>query len=314
MEQLRFDGKVAIVTGGGRGMGRAHALSLASRGAKVVIADRGVALDGSGSERGPADEVVAEIKAAGGEAIASYGSVADEADVKAMVELTLDSFGRLDVLINNAGINGPDLFEDYTGADFRRLNEVLYFGTVYPTQAAWPHLKKSGHGRIVNTCSEGPLGIHEMMTAYGGGKGGVIGFTLALAAEASKYGIGVNGFSPRPATRMSSPEVLSHVYKKPVEAFAGNMTKLTPELASTAAIYLSHESCQLNGAILVCGGGQVLRMAIMQNQGFTDPNMTVESIASHIDQIMDMSHATNVGVGAGGKASMPHAKEPLGAH
>jgi len=108
--------------------------------------------------------------------------------------------------------------------------------------------------------------------------------------------------------------VLSHVYKKPVEAFAGNMTKLTPELASTAAIYLSHESCQLNGAILVCGGGQVLRMAIMQNQGFTDPDMTVESIASHIDQIMDMSHATNVGVGAGGKASMPHTKEPLGAH
>ncbi|SFF91678.1 NAD(P)-dependent dehydrogenase, short-chain alcohol dehydrogenase family [Novosphingobium sp. CF614] len=297
MTELRFDGKIVLVTGGGRGVGRAHALLLASRGAKVVVADPGVAVDGSGGSNGPADEVVQEIKAAGGDAVACYASVAEEAGASAMVQAALDSFGRLDAVINNAGINGPELFENHTAEDFRSMAEVNYLGTANVCRAAWKHFMKSGGGRIVNTASEGPLGIHEMMTAYGGAKGGVIGLTLALASEGPKYGIAVNGFSPRVGTRMSSPERMSHVYGRPPETFAKLSTVFPPELASPAAVYLAHESCPLNGVMLCCGGGQVLRMAIMQNDGFTSENLTMEAITAHLDEIVDMSDAANVGVG-----------------
>jgi NAD(P)-dependent dehydrogenase (short-subunit alcohol dehydrogenase family) len=298
MTELRFDGKVVLITGGGRGVGRSHALSLAARGAKVVVADLGAAVDGSGVSSGPADEVVAEIKALGGEAVASYESVAEEAGAQAMVQKALDSFGRLDVVINNAGINGPQLFENHTAEQFRRMMEVHYLGTANVCRAAWFHFMKNGGGRIVNTVSEGPLGIHEMMTAYGGAKGGVIALTLTLASEGPKYGISVNGFSPRVATRMSSPEVMSHVYGKPAEAFAKLGSVFPPELCSPAAIYLAHESCPLNGVMLACGGGQVLRMSIMQNQGYTSENLTAEDIAANVEQVVDMSAALDVGVGA----------------
>jgi NAD(P)-dependent dehydrogenase (short-subunit alcohol dehydrogenase family) len=312
MQELRFDGKVVLITGAGRGVGRAHALSLASRGAKIVVADPGVALDGSGSSKGPADDVVKEIKAAGGEAIACFASVADEKGAGEMVQLALDTYGRLDVLINNAGINGPELFERHSGEDFRRMCDVMYLGTVYVTQAAWSHFMKVRRGRIVNTCSEGPLGIHEKMTAYGSAKGGVIALTLTLAAEAPKYGISVNGFSPRVSTRMSSPEVLSQVYERPVADFSSMLSTFPPELASPAAVYLAHDSCRLNGVILACGGGQVLRFAILMNQGFTSAAMSPETIAANIDKIVDMSGAVNVGVGAGGSAVLPEVKLPAG--
>lgn len=302
MTELRFDGKVVLITGAGRGVGRSHALALAARGARIVVVDPGVAVDGSGGSAGPAAEVADEIRAAGGEAVACVESVTDEAGVERMIRTALDTFGRLDVVINNAGINGPELFENHTAEQFRRMCEVNYTGTVLVSHAAWKHFMKSGGGRIVNTASEGPLGIHAMMTAYGGPKGGVIGFTLALAAEGPKYGIAVNGFSPRIATRMSSPEVMSHVYGRPPESFAKLGEIFPPELASTAMVYLAHESCPLNGAILCCGGGQVLRMAIMQNQGYTSENLTAEEIAANIDKIMDMSEAANVGVGVGGAA------------
>jgi NAD(P)-dependent dehydrogenase (short-subunit alcohol dehydrogenase family) len=302
MTELRFDGKVVLITGAGRGVGRSHALDLAARGARVVVVDPGVAVDGSGGSEGPAAEVVNEIRAGGGEAVACCESVTDEKGVDKMIQAALDSFGRLDAAINNAGINGPELFENHTAEQFRRMAEVNYIGTVLVARAAWNHFMKNGGGRIVNTASEGPLGIHSMMTAYGGAKGGVIGFTLALAAEAPKYGIAVNGFSPRIATRMSSPEVMSHVYGRPPESFAKLGQIFPPELASPAMIYLAHESCPLNGALLCCGGGQVLRMAVMQNQGYTSENLTAEEIAANVDKIMDMSAAANVGVGVGGVA------------
>ena len=308
MSNLRFDGKVAIVTGAGRGVGRAHALALAARGAKVVVADRGVAIDGSGGSNAPADEVVSEIKAAGGAAVAVFESVAEEKGAAMIVEAALDTFGGLDILINNAGINGPEMFDVHKAEDFRRMVDVNYLGTVYMTKAAWPHFAKAGYGRIINTASEGPLGIHDKMTAYGGAKGGVIGFTLALASEAPKYGIAVNGFSPRISTRMSAPEVLARVYEKPVEAFKNSMAKFPPELATPAVIYLSHVTCVLNGVMLVCGGGQVLRMAIMQNQGYTSDNLTPEEVAANVEKIIDMSAAANVGVGAGGAAALPKIK------
>ncbi|SDD83095.1 NAD(P)-dependent dehydrogenase, short-chain alcohol dehydrogenase family [Sphingomonas sp. YR710] len=297
MAELRFDGKVVLITGAGRGVGRAHALSFAARGASIVVADHGVALDGSGHSNSPADDVVSEIQAAGGQAVACHESVSDEKGAAAMVQAALDSFGRLDTVINNAGINGPELFENHTADEFRRMTEVHYLGTVFVSRAAWGHFMHNGGGRIVNTISEGPLGIHEMMTAYGGAKGGVIGFTLALAAEGPKYGISVNGLSPRVSTRMSSPEVMSHVYGRPLESFAQLPNIFPPELCSPAAIYLAHPSCPLNGVMLACGGGQVLRIAVMQNQGYSTENLAAEDIAQNVDKVINMANAVNIGVG-----------------
>jgi len=297
MSELRFDGKVAIITGAGRGVGRTHAIEMAKRGAKVVIVDPGVALDGSGSSSAPAQEVVDEIKAAGGEAVASFEKVNDVAGAGRMVELALDTFGKLDVLINNAGTSVPELFDIQTLDQFRMLNEVHYLGTVYVTKAAWPHLTKSG-GRLVNTISEGPLGIHERGTGYGGAKAGVIGLTLTLAAETKFHGVAVNGFAPRIATRLSAPEVLAHVYDKPVEAFEKNMAMFPPENASPACLYLAHESCPLNGVLLAAGGGMVMRMSIMENPGLKTDDMTMENIAANVDKILDMSNAFQFGAGA----------------
>jgi NAD(P)-dependent dehydrogenase (short-subunit alcohol dehydrogenase family) len=306
MSELRFDGKVALITGAGRGVGRTHAIELAKRGARVVIVDPGVALDGSGASAAPAEEVMNEIKAFGGEAVASFEKVNDVAGAGRMVELALDSFGGLDILINNAGTSVPELFDIQTLDQFRMLNEVHYLGTVYVTKAAWPHLCKARNGRLVNTISEGPLGIHERGTGYGGAKAGVIGLTLTLAAEAKFHGVGVNGFAPRIATRLSAPDVLAHVYDRPAEVFAKNMAAYPPELSSPAALYLAHESCKLNGVLLAAGGGLVLRMAIMENAGFHSDDMTLESIAANIDQVLDMSSAAHFGIGA-----TPHLPEPV---
>jgi len=297
MMELRFDGKVVLVTGAGRGAGRSHAIMLAARGAKVVVADPGVSIDGAGFSAGPADEVVSEIRAAGGEAIASYESVAEERGAAAMVAAAINSFGRLDAVINNAGIAKPERFENHTADEFRRMIDVHYLGTVYVTQAAWGHFMKSGGGRIVNTVSEGAMGSLPMMTAYGGAKGAVIGLTLALAAEGPKYGISVNGFAPRVASRMSSPEVLGHVHELPPERFAPLGNVFLPELCSPAAIYLAHESCPLNGAMLICGGGQIMRMGFSQNQGLTSASLSVEEIASNIEVVADMRAASEVAVG-----------------
>jgi NAD(P)-dependent dehydrogenase (short-subunit alcohol dehydrogenase family) len=306
-DQLRFDDQVAIITGGGRGMGRQHGLAMAERGAKIVVFDRGGDLDGTGSSTQPADDVVAEIKALGSDAVAFYGSVTDEADAAAAVQLALDTFGRLDILINNAGISDPELFENQTVQQFRTMCDVQYFGTVLVTKAVWPHFMANGGGRIVNTCSEGPLGIHEKMTSYGGAKGGVIGFTITLAAEGPKYGIAVNGYSPRVATRLSSPEVLSKVYDKPAEAFAKNLETLPPELASPACVYLANDACPLNGVILVAGGGQVFRLAYMENEPWSSADQSLENIAANIETIIDMGSAHNVGVGIRGMPDMPTA-------
>lgn len=281
--------------------------ALGARGARVVVADLGGAVDGGGRSSEPADDVVEEIRSAGGEAIAVCGSVADEHEAQAMVDMAIDTYGRVDVLINNAGIGDPELFEDQTVEQFQRLLGVHYLGVVYVSKAVWPRMVESGGGRIVNTCSEGPLGIHEKMTAYGGAKGGAIGFTLALAAEGPKYGISVNGFSPRAGTRLSAPEIMAKVYDLPKEHFEQTMGTYPPELASPAAIYLAHETCPLNGVILVCGGGQVLRMAFSENQGYLDDAMTAEAIAAHVDQIVDMTDARPVELGSADSASQAQA-------
>lgn len=298
MSELRFDDRAVIVTGAGRGVGRCHALALASRGAKVVVADLGGELDGSGSSSGPAHDVVTEIEAAGGDAVACHASVADEKGAASIVEAALDAFGRVDVVVNNAGIADPDLFEDLSLERFRRMVEVHYLGTVNVTFAAWPHMLKAGYGRVVNTTSEGALGMVPKCTSYGGAKGGVLAFTKALANDAIRHGLRVNAVAPRANTRLSAPWVLAKTYDLSEDMFteSDTMEKFRPELVSPAAVFLAHESCRLNGEVLVSGGGQVMRMVIMENEGITKDALTPEDVADNLDQVMDMSDAHVVAV------------------
>jgi NAD(P)-dependent dehydrogenase (short-subunit alcohol dehydrogenase family) len=291
MSELRFDDRAVIVTGAGRGVGRAHALAFASRGAKVVVADLGGALEGGGRSSAPADEVVGEIQAAGGEAVAVCASVADEQEAKTIVQAALDAFGRVDVVVNNAGIADPEVFKDLTIDRFRLMVDVHYMGTVNVCHAAWPHMIEAGYGRIVNTTSEAAFGTVPKATSYGGAKGGVFGFSRELALDAQRYdGLHVNMVAPRAQTRLSAPEVLAKTMDLPVELFQNDsMDKFRPDLVSPAAVFLAHESCALHGEVLVAGAGQVMRIAVMQNDGITKEDVTAEDIAANLDAVMDMS-------------------------
>jgi len=291
MNELRFDGRAVIITGAGRGVGRNHALLLAARGARVVVADHGGELDGRGSSAEPAAQVVAEIAAAGGEAVACNASVADEAGAATIVQTALDTFGRIDVVINNAGISDPGWFDDLSLEQFRRMLDVHYLGTVYVLKAAWPHMRAAGYGRIVNTCSEAMGGIHPLMTSYGAAKGAVLGLTRTLSCESEKDGIRVNALAPRANTRLSDPAVLSQVFDVSMDDAKAMIAPFAPELVSPAAAFLAHETCELNGVVLVAGGGQVQRLALMASPGITREHLTPEDVAANAETIADLSGA-----------------------
>ena len=291
MNELRFDGRAVIITGAGRGVGRNHALLLAALGARVVVADHGGELDGRGTSAEPAAQVVEEIAAAGGEAVACNASVADEAGAATIVQTALHAFGRIDVVINNAGISDPGWFDDLSLDQFRRMLDVHYLGTVYVLKAAWPHMRAAGYGRIVNTCSEAMGGIHPLMTSYGAAKGAVLGLTRTLACESEKDGIRVNALAPRANTRLSDPAVLSQVFDVSMDDAKAMIAPFAPELVSPAAAFLAHESCELNGVVLVAGGGQVQRLALMASPGITREHLTPEDVAGNVDTIADLSGA-----------------------
>jgi NAD(P)-dependent dehydrogenase (short-subunit alcohol dehydrogenase family) len=312
MDELRFDGRTVIVTGAGRGVGRCHALLVAERGANVVVADLGGALDGSGSSAGPAEEVVAEIESAGGKAVACHASVAEEAGAASIVQAALDAFGSLDVVVNNAGIADPDLLDDISVDRFRRMVDVHYLGTVLVTKAAWPHLAPGSC--VVNTTSEAVLGFVPKSTSYAGAKGGVLGFTRALALEGSGRGVRVNAVMPRAATRLSGPPVMAKTYDVPEEMLPADMlSQFSPELVSPAAVYLAHGSCELNGEVLIAGGGQVMRMAFVVNDGITSEKMTPEEVAAGLDTLMDISAAAEIKVAPMTGEALAEAQEAAGA-
>jgi NAD(P)-dependent dehydrogenase (short-subunit alcohol dehydrogenase family) len=288
---------VAVVTGAARGIGRGVAMLLAAEGAKVVVADFGGALDGTGGDTGPADDVVREITAAGGEAVACFADVSDEAGAGSIVDAAMDAFGQIDVLVSNAGIAAPlDWIEQLTAADYRRMVEIHYLGTVYVTQAAWPHLKASDAARLVNTTSEGILGTVPKNSSYAGGKGAVLGFTRALAVDGARDGIGVNAVLPRADTRMAAADVLSHVYDAPADMFQ-DLSALDPVRVSPAVAYLAHESCTLQGELIVAGGGYVVRLALVETQGIHDVDVTPETIAKNIDKILDVTDGQPMNAG-----------------
>jgi NAD(P)-dependent dehydrogenase (short-subunit alcohol dehydrogenase family) len=272
-------------------------MALAARGAKVVVADYGTNVDGTGSSPEPALTVAKEIDAAGGEAVACFASVADEAGAASMVEAALDSFGQLDIVVNNAGICDPQFFSDMTMEQFRRMQDTHYLGTVNVTKAAWPHLLAAPNGCVVNTTSEAILGNVPKSTAYSAAKGAVFSFTRALALDGRQHGVRVNAVAPRGMTRMSDPPMLAKVFDQPAETFVNPFYEaMTPDGVSPAVVYLAHQSCPLNGEVLICGGGRTVRLAVIETAGLTREEMTPEDIAENLDKLMDTSDAQVCGL------------------
>ena len=273
---LDFKDKVAIVTGSGNGIGKGYALELAKRGAKVVVNDLGGTVDGSGGSLSAADAVVQEIEAAGGEAMANGANVAKQEDVKAMVEATMEKWGRVDILINNAGILRDKSFGKMEWSDFEAVINVHLLGSALCAHSVFPIMKEQEFGRIVMTSSSSGLFGNFGQTNYAAAKMGVVGLMNTLKLEGAKYNVHTNSIAPTATTRMTE-----HLF--PAE-FA---EKLDPKYIIPAVIFLASEKAP-NGEILEAGGGVVANTYVMETMGKyfgTDENFTAEAVANHWAEI-----------------------------
>ncbi len=271
---MRFDGKVAIVTGAGGGLGRAHALALAARGARVVVNDLGVARDGAGSSASPAQAVVAEIEAAGGEAMVNGASVTDAAAVQAMVDATLAKWGRVDILVNNAGVLRDKSFAKMTLEDFAFVMDVHLMGAVNCTKAVWEPMRAQNHGRIVMTTSSSGLFGNFGQANYGAAKMALVGLMQTLSIEGAKNDIRVNCLAPTAHTRMT--EDLGAAL--PLEA-------LGPELVTPGLLYLVSQDAP-SRCILAAGAGGFERAYVTLTQGIqVVGDDAAEQIAARFDAI-----------------------------
>ena len=276
MADIRFDGKVAIVTGAGGGLGRQHALELARRGAKVVVNDLGGTVDGSGGGSDAANKVVEEIKALGGEAIANGSSVTDDAGVARMVKDAMDAWGRIDILVANAGILRDKTFAKMELADFEVVVDVLLLGTVKPAKAVWEIMREQNYGRIVVTTSSTGLYGNFGQSNYGAAKLGLVGFMNTLKLEGQKNNIHVNAISPVAATRMTEnlmpPQVLE---------------QLKPEYVTPGVVFLCSEEAP-TGTILTAGAGAFAVARIVETEGvYLGHEATVEQVRDSFAQIAD---------------------------
>jgi NAD(P)-dependent dehydrogenase (short-subunit alcohol dehydrogenase family) len=275
MADLGFDGKVAIITGAGGGLGRSHALDLAKRGALIVVNDLGGSVDGEGGSHTAAQKVVDEIKAAGGEAVANYDSVATPEGGESIVKTAVDTFGRVDIIINNAGILRDASFKNMTKEMLDPILDVHLKGAFNVTRPAWQLMRDQGYGRIVNTSSGAGIFGNFGQTNYGAAKMGLVGFTRVLAVEGAKNNIKANAIAPVAKTRMTE-ELLGPV-----------ADKLAPEFVTPVVTFLAHESCPVSGEVYSVGGGRVARVFIGVTPGYTDSELTAELVRDHFDQIRD---------------------------
>ena len=276
MTDLRFDGRVAVVTGGGRGLGRSYALLLASRGAKVVVNDPGGSLTGDGADATPADDVVREITAAGGHATASTASVATSAGGKAIIETALERYGRIDILIHNAGIVRTASLKEMSYEDFDAVLDVHLRGAFHVLRPAFPVMCDAGYGRIVLTSSIGGLYGNHGVGNYAAAKAGVIGLSNVAALEGAADGVMCNVIVPAAVTRMA----------------AGIDTSAYPpmgaELVAPVVGWLAHESCSVSGELFVALAGRVARAVIAESPGVYRPFWTVEDVGEHLEAIRNI--------------------------
>ena len=281
MSKVEFKDRVAIVTGAGGGLGRSHALELARRGVKVVVNDLGGAVDGTGGSSTMAEQVVAEIIAAGGEAIANGANVTKADEVEAMVAEAIEKWGHVDILVNNAGILRDKSFSKMTMADWRLVVEVHLNGSATCTKAVWNHMKERGYGRIVMTTSSSGMYGNFGQTNYGAAKAGLSGFMRTLCLEGAKYDIRINTLSPTARSRMTENLMPEEI-----------LEKLTVESVSAGLVYLVCDDAP-NRMILCAGAGGYSETKVVETVGINlaEGDQTAENVAKHIDKIRSMDGA-----------------------
>ena len=295
MSELRFDDRVAVVTGAGRGLGRQYALLLAERGARVVVNDLGGSVTGDGAGGNPANDTAQEIRDKGGEAVADTNSVATPDGGQAIIDTALDTWGRIDILVNNAGTVSDADFEDMTEELLSPLVDVHLKGAFFATRPAWKAMRQQNFGRIVNTSSAAGILGAPRMTNYGAAKTAIIGLTRVLAAEAAGLDIKVNAIVPVAATRMLDYSMGSAAAVDNPEAeelMRPFLDRLDPALVAPVVAYLAHADCPVSGEIYTVGGGQVSRFFIGRTKGYYNPSLTVEDVGAHFEQIRDPAEHT----------------------
>jgi NAD(P)-dependent dehydrogenase (short-subunit alcohol dehydrogenase family) len=275
MPELRFDNRVAVITGGGRGLGRSYAELLAARGAKIVVNDPGASLKGEGGDLGPAQETVDAIKAAGGEAVANTDSVATPQGGRKIIEAALDHYGHIDILIHNAGIVRRAPLDEMTYEDFDMVLDVHLRGAFHVVRPAFPHMKKASYGRVVLTSSDVGLYGNANTVNYSVSKAGTIGLSNVVAIEGNSCGVKSNCIVPAAVTRMAEGLDTSAYPPMP------------PELVAPTVGWLAHESCSITGEMLLSVGGRVGRAYVAETRGVFRPDWTIEAIGEQIAAIRD---------------------------
>ncbi|MFT3966476.1 MAG: SDR family NAD(P)-dependent oxidoreductase [Sphingobium sp.] len=275
MSQLRFDNRVAVITGGGRGLGRAYALLLAERGAKIVVNDPGFSMNGDSIVGGPAEELAAEIRAAGGEAVANTDSVATPEGGRAIVRNAIDAFGRIDILIHSAGNVRRGSLDTLSYEDFEAVLGVHLRGAFHVVREAFPLMKAAGYGRIILTGSINGLYGKSDNVNYAVSKAGLMGLSNTAAIEGQHDNVTSNVIIPAAVTRMSDGIDTSQF--PPME----------PEMVAPLVAYLAHESSTVSGEMLVAMGGRMARAYIAESRGLYRPQWSVEDVADEIGAIRD---------------------------
>jgi NAD(P)-dependent dehydrogenase (short-subunit alcohol dehydrogenase family) len=295
---MRFDDQVAVITGAGGGLGKQYALLLASRGARVVVNDTGGSVTGAGASTDAATTVVEEIRQHGGEAIADTHSVTSPEGGQAIINAALQAWGRVDIVINNAGIVRDAPFEDITADRLEPLVDVHLRGAFHVTRPAWKVMREQRYGRILNTCSAAGLLGAARMSNYGAAKTGLVGLTRVLAAEGADSNVKVNAIAPIAYTRMLAHSVDGATGREAVEndaaaqavlddLVAQYLQKLDPALVAPVAAFLTHRDCPVSGEIYTVGAGHVARFFIGRTKGFYSPALSMEQVRDHLDEIRD---------------------------
>ena len=284
MADLRFDGRVAVITGAGRGLGRSYALLLAAGGAKVVVNDNGSAIVGEGEDIGPAQSVVDEIVAAGGEAVASTDSVATSDGGRAIIQTAIDAFGRIDILIHNAGNVRYGSLREISDEDFRSVIDVHLMGAFHVVRAAHPIMCDAGYGRIVLTSSIGGIYGNERVANYGVAKSGMIGLSNIAALEGEANGVKSNIIVPSAVTRLADGLDISQY------------PPMQPELVAPTVGWLAHENCSVTGEMIGSIGGRISRLWIAETKGVYQPSWTVAEVGAAMPAVHDKHDAQDFGL------------------
>jgi NAD(P)-dependent dehydrogenase (short-subunit alcohol dehydrogenase family) len=291
---LRFDEQVAVITGAGGGLGKQYALLLASRGARIVVNDTGGSVTGDGSNGEAANAAAAEIRQRGGEAVADSHSVTSPEGGKAIIDTALRTWGRVDIVINNAGIVRDAPFQEMTADRLEPLVDVHLKGAFYVTRPAWKVMREQRYGRVLNTCSAAGILGAEGMSNYGAAKTGLIGFTRVLAAEGANHNVKVNAIAPIAYTRMLAHSVdgagpqNDATARAVLDDLVGQyLQKLDPALVAPVVAFLTNQEYPVSGEIYTVGAGHVARFFIGRTKGFYSPGLTIEDVRDHLDEIRD---------------------------